>query len=141
MIYGTILWFQALPSEEEGHQTTVGKTPANSLLNQFKNITACEQQCIIMSCTHKVSSLLSISERFGSLFCWFFNNIMLELCLLRHLKLCNFLTHRCTWDYTWASINVMENSIYLMKNSMQTGSQAFIYTCITDYDGTLTISL
>ena len=37
-----IFWFQALPSGEEGHQTTVGKTPANRLLNRFRNITACE---------------------------------------------------------------------------------------------------
>ena len=37
-----VLWSQTLPSGEEGHQTTVGKSSANKLLNRFRNITACE---------------------------------------------------------------------------------------------------
>ena len=54
-VMNVALWFQALPSGEEGHQTRVGKTPANSLLNRFKNITACEPHCIIMSCTWNIA--------------------------------------------------------------------------------------
>ena len=44
--YGTavtvVLWSQTLPSGEEGHQTAIGKTSANKLLNRFRNIIACE---------------------------------------------------------------------------------------------------
>ena len=49
--YGTtvtvVLWSQTLPSGEEGHQTTVGKSSANKLLNRFRNITACESTYIV----------------------------------------------------------------------------------------------
>ena len=37
-----VLCSQALPSGEEGHQTTIGKSSENRLLNRFRNITACE---------------------------------------------------------------------------------------------------
>ena len=37
-----VLQSQALSSGEEGHQTTIGKTSANSPLNRFRNIVACE---------------------------------------------------------------------------------------------------
>ena len=41
-IMTVVLWSQTLPSGEEGHQTTVGKSSENRLLNRFRNITACE---------------------------------------------------------------------------------------------------
>ena len=37
-----VFWSQALPSGEEGHQTAIGKSSENRLLNRFRNITACE---------------------------------------------------------------------------------------------------
>ena len=37
-----VIQSQALSSGEEGHQTAIGKTSANSPLNRFRNIVACE---------------------------------------------------------------------------------------------------
>ena len=37
-----VLQSQALSSGEEDHQTAIGKTSANSALNRFRNIVACE---------------------------------------------------------------------------------------------------
>ena len=58
--------FQTLPSGEEGHQTTVGKSSANKLLNRFRNITAYDDHRVVLKsisggvdCAHDYINALS----------------------------------------------------------------------------------
>ena len=81
---------QTLPSGEEGHQTTIGKTPANRLLNRFKNIAACKPSLhVTMSCALLFEKY---SERYVSLIISFllpllFCSPMLFICALKLLPM------------------------------------------------------
>ena len=99
-------WSQTLPSGEEGHQTNIGKAPANKLLNRFRNIAACKWSCFyyIIMCIVVLKSISWFIERSISLLVSFLFNY--------------YSVSPCFWSAHWSCPITLNNaSVFFFKRS------------------------